>query len=419
MLDPIGRMQMRISRIWIIAAAVLALLSSAAIADAQTARYKMLYAFTGGSDGNAPEFAPIFDAEGNIYGVTSRGGDGCCGTVFKLSGDGNLTTLHAFAGGKDGAYASGSLLLDDSGNLYGTTSEGGGRGLSGNCGTIFRIAADGVEKKLHVFSGDNGDGDGCGPFGGLVRDQDGSLYGTTAGGGKYGWGSIFKIDANDSLTILYSFRGGPEGVAPKDRIFRDAAGNIYGTTLLGGNSECHSEGCGTVFRLANDGTHKTLRQFRTKSDGWTAQNGNVIEDSEGAVFGATALGGRADCNNTPYGCGVIFKIDQQSKYSHVYRFKALPSHDGNQPQGGLILDAAGNLYGTAFKGGDYTSCGGGCGAIFRIAPDGTETVVYRFRDDGLGRNPFGIGFDSAGNLIGVTTYGGASNAGVVFRLKSG
>lgn len=225
-----------------------------------TGNETVLHSFTGAPDGARPEAGLVRDAAGNLYGTTFYGGIGdCdsgsvgCGTVFMVDPTGNETVLYSFTGAPDGAYPLASLVQDAAGNLYGTTVSGGS---SGN-GTVFKIDATGQETVLHSFSPSNLQVDGAEPRAGLILDIAGNLYGTTSLGGAYGFGTVFMVDTTGKETILYSFTGGADGGQPEGQLVQDAAGNLYGNTVYGGDTESGScwefssieLGCGTVFKL--------------------------------------------------------------------------------------------------------------------------------------------------------------------------
>jgi len=224
--------------------------TSASSSDLRRRGLKVLHAFAVGSDGAAPFAGLIANESGTLYGTTYAGGDsGCsndgqgCGTVFQLASDGTETVLHAFTGGNDGAYPhSGSLIIDKTGNLYGTTINGGGGSeCADGCGTVFEVAPNGIETVLYAFTGANGAFPGCD----LLMDKKGNLYGTTSYGGTHGRGTVFKIAPDLSETVLHSFKGGRGGAFPESGLIADGAHNLYGTTFAGGGY--HSSG--TIFSV--------------------------------------------------------------------------------------------------------------------------------------------------------------------------
>ncbi|MGA2003809.1 MAG: choice-of-anchor tandem repeat GloVer-containing protein [Terriglobales bacterium] len=221
----------------------------------------VVYNFAGGSDGRIPEGGLIWDAQGNLYGTTVGGGGfGCqdiggCGTVFKVTPRGTETVLYRFAGGVDGALPVAALVMDEQGNLYGTTQNGGGTGCLFNsgvgCGTVFKLTPGGTETVLYAFTGG---ADGANPWAGLAIDAQGNLYGTTNQGGVgcqgYGCGTVFMLTPSGRETVLYRFTGGADGAYPSAGLIFDAQGNLYGTAPYGGNSSCNrGSGCGVVFKL--------------------------------------------------------------------------------------------------------------------------------------------------------------------------
>ncbi|HTV34519.1 MAG TPA: choice-of-anchor tandem repeat GloVer-containing protein, partial [Methylocella sp.] len=218
------------------------------------------------------------------------------GTVFKLAPDGTETVLHAFKGSpSDGSNPSAGLIFDSSGNLYGTTHIGGVAEL----GTVFKLAPDGTETVLHSFEGP---GDGIYPVAGLIFDSSSNLYGTTVNGGAtLAAGAVFKLAPDGTETVLHSFRGHGDGANPFAGLIADSQGNLYGTTPSGGSSNCGA-GCGTVFKLAPDGTsYKVLYTFAGGSDGFYPYAG-LIADSQGNLYGTTTGGGANDSN------GTVFKL---------------------------------------------------------------------------------------------------------------
>ena len=206
----------------------------------KTGKETVLYSFTNGLDGGYPFGGLVRDSSGNLYGTTYSGGASSVGTVFKVTKTGTETVLHSFAGGADGEYPYASLVRDSSGNLYGTTSEGG----ASNVGTAFKVTPTGHETVLYSFAGGT---DGANPFAGLVRDRKGNLYGTTEAGDSSGVGTVFKLTATGQETVLHTFTGGTtDGANPFGGLVRDAAGNLYGTTFVGG-----AFGHGAVYEITH------------------------------------------------------------------------------------------------------------------------------------------------------------------------
>jgi uncharacterized repeat protein (TIGR03803 family) len=225
--------------------------------SAQAQTFTLLYTFTGGADGRTPGGGVILDAAGNLYGTTTQGGNlACsqgCGTVFKVDGAGKEIVLHSFTGtgAGDGEYPTAALVMDGQGNLYGTTAVGG---TSGH-GTVFKVDTTGKETVLHSFSGASWEG--AFPNGGVVRDGQGNLYGTTEAGGTSNCGTVFKLDPTGKETVLYSFTGtGGDGSSPEAGVVRDGQGNLYGTTRVGGVSNY-----GTVFTVDTSGKETVLYSF--------------------------------------------------------------------------------------------------------------------------------------------------------------
>ncbi len=391
-------------------AAALAMLASLNMAHA--AGFRVLYRFTGGSDGAYPEAGLIRDSAGNLYGTTAGGGIGYgYGTVFELAPDGTETVLYAFTGGSDGNDPTAGLIKDKAGNLYGTTAFGGAH----HDGTVFKLAPDGTETVLHAFTSG---ADGADPFAGLIKDKAGNLFGTTDfGGGTSGKGTVFKLAPDGTETVLHAFTGGNDGDDPIGGLIKDSAGNLYGVTALGGTADCGGTGCGTVFEIAPDGTKTVLYAFTGGSDG-AGPSASLIRDSAGNLYGTTQGGGGTSCSDG-YGCGTIFELAPDGTETVLYAFTG--GSDGANPfTAGLIRDKAGNLYGTTDFGGPL-----GEGVVFRLAPDGTERVLHSFGiSGGDGAAPSAsLIRDSAGNLYGTTQGGGDTGCnhpygcGTIFTLR--
>jgi uncharacterized repeat protein (TIGR03803 family) len=307
-----------------------------------------LYSFEGGSDGQGPVAGLVEDAAGNLYGTTTAGGD-FNGTVFKIDTQGNETVLYAFTGLADGRRPQAGLVLDAVDNLYGTTFAGG----AANFGMVFRVDTSGHETVLHSFTATGGDG--AYPYAGLLRDAAGNLYGTTFGGGIYGYGTVFKVAANGDATTLYSFTGAADGAGPIANVISDSAGNFYGTTYMGGSQSviCNGYvGCGTVFRLTASGTESVLYSFKGAEDGANPAAG-LIRDAEGNLCGTTQFGGA-------FGYGTVFSVDRNGKETVLHSFAGSP--DGEDPEAGLVRKGGG-LYGTTPLGGTYNS-----GTLFKLVP---------------------------------------------------
>ncbi|HXM21194.1 MAG TPA: choice-of-anchor tandem repeat GloVer-containing protein [Terriglobales bacterium] len=341
----------------------------------KTNKETVLHRFTG-RDGNSPDASLIADAAGNSYGITQDGGSGgCgvgCGTVFRVDKFGTTTVLYTFTGGADGGTPSGGLIEDADGSVYGATFWGGDlSGCSTNgCGVLFKLDRFGSETVLYSFAGKV---DGANPNGGLVRDARGNFYGTAAYGGDsscyLGCGAVFELDKNGHFTVLHSFTAGADGVYPYAGLIRDTKGNLYGTTAGGGKpAKLCPTGCGTVFKVGKTGEETVLYSFKGGTDGVTPYAG-LIRDAAGNLYGTTPWGGDPTCSDGIGGrCGVVFKVDSTGKETVLYRFKGA---DGDGPyRGSLVRDAAGNLYGTTSYGGNL-SCGGtgiGCGVVFKLTP---------------------------------------------------
>jgi uncharacterized repeat protein (TIGR03803 family) len=237
----------------------------------------VLHSFSG-SDGKYPYAGLVRDSSGNLYGTTLYGGSIGYGTVFKLETSGPLTVLHS-CDYSDGANPYAGLVRDSSGNLYGTTVGGG---PSGDGGTVFKLDTSGTLTVLHNFSGS----DGAYPYAGLVIDSSGNLYGTTSQGGSYGYGTVFKLDSSGALTVLHNFSGS-DGGYPQAGLVRDSSGNLYGTTTYAGGSF----GYGTVFKLDTSGVLTVLHSFPSGTNDGAYPYGGLVMDSSGNLYGTTAIGG--------------------------------------------------------------------------------------------------------------------------------
>jgi uncharacterized repeat protein (TIGR03803 family) len=305
----------------------------------------------------------------------------------------NLVPLYTFQGGDDGARPYGALVRDKAGNLYGTTNEGGG---ACNSGTVFKLAPTGQETILHRF---RGGADGAHPFAGLVRASNGTFYGTTPEGGASNSGTVFKVTAKGKESIVYSFSGGADGAQPNGALITDAEGNLYGTTQHGG-----AHNSGTVFKLDPAGKETVLYAFTGGTDGNTPM-AELVRDDAGNFYSTTVYGGTAKA-------GVVFKLDPGGNETVLHSFRN--EQDGAFPESGLILDKVGNLYGTTFLAGPY-----GSGNVFKITVSGKEKVLHLFSMPTDGNGPMArLTKGPNGILYGTTYYGGVSNSGSVFQLNS-
>jgi uncharacterized repeat protein (TIGR03803 family) len=318
-----------------------------------------------------------------------------------------LTVLYSFTGGTDGATPGAGLIRDKEGNLYGTTIGGGSYGF----GTVFKVDGSGNETVLRSFSGET---DGATPGAGLIRDKEDNLYGTTVLGGDptcnsgEGCGTVFKLDMTGKETVLHRFTNTPDGAFSGAGLVRDKEGNLYSTTVYGG-----SYGEGTVFKLDPTGRETVLYSFTGYSDGGLP-DGDVIMDKVGNLYGTTDLGGS-------YNRGTVFKLDTSGEETVLHSFADSP--DGALPAAGLVGDKEGNLYGTTVYGGTANNCPGvpgdpgvsGCGTVFKVDTTGEETVLYRFSGGTDGAAPSaGLIMDKEGNLYGTTSGGGGVEACAAF-----
>ncbi len=412
-----GRMMFRVLDIATkcVLAGLFAVAMLAHVNAAQASSFKVLHAFSGGLDGCYPAAGVILDGAGNLYGTTAGGAAPCnCGTVFKLSAGGAETPLYEFTCA-DGEGPDDGLVMDGEGNLYGATLNGGKIG----CGVIFEVPAKGREKTLHDFAGPPTDG--CAARGTLIVDAKGILYGTTSGGGKYGYGTIFKLSPSGNESVLYSFCRKapkcPDGNSPFAGLIIDSAGNLYSTTQIGGGLRCQY-GCGTVFKLAPGGKEIVLYKFKGSPNDGTYAQSPLMQDEAGDLYGTLNAGGRTGCYGN-LGCGAVFELAPDGAESVLHFFTGENGDGANPLFSGVIQDGMGNLFGTTEFGGSgrCMTIALGCGTVFEVAPDGTETVLHTFGNGSQGANPYaGLVADSSGNLYGTTYYGGTDSYGTVFEI---
>jgi uncharacterized repeat protein (TIGR03803 family) len=408
---------------------------------------KVLYSFKGGSDGGEPG-GMVLDRSGNLYGAAETGGRGgninCfgngCGFVYKLApiagGGWKKTNLYSFTGKDDGGVPVGNLAIDTGGNLYGVTEQGGTGGcstvLGAGCGVVFRLSPNSKGKwdyKVIWNFGTNSDGDdGNYPNAGVVFDKAGNLYGTTTFGGSFvcDCGIVYQLmpQSGEAWTenILYLFegisQGGTDVSFPDSDVFVDAEGNIFGTGTAGGDVNCN-DGCGGVFELIpqSGGSYKekVLHIFTGGRDGFQPEGG-VLADSAGNLYGTTLYGGGSTgCSNGSFGCGTVFELRKSAKgyrENIIFRFNG---QDGYEPDADLTLDSKNRLYGTTYNGGADNS-----GIVFMFSTKAgkwKESILYSFSggQDGYGPDAV-LTNDGKGGFFSNTAFGGAAGQGTVFQL---
>jgi len=358
-------------------------LALAALAPAQT--YTTFYSFPGGSGGQYPIPGVIQDSLGNFYGITANGGSSGFGVVFEVTSSGVETVLHSFSGGSDGEYPYSPLLRDSQGNLYGTTNSGG---ADGN-GVVYKIDATGKETIVYAFTG--GTSDGCNPYQGLVMDNKGNLYGTTNACGAFNYGTIFRLtsggketvlhsfadneqpsyygrlliysdalygvtqlggssdggvlyelNAKGKFSVLHTFAGGPsDGCYSSGSVAVDKAGNFYGTTY-----KCGAHDFGIVWEVSAQGQETILHNFAGGSSDACYTVAGVLLDSKDNIYGNSSLCGTS-------GEGTAWELSKEGALTLLHSFAG--GSDGAVPYGELLGTAKGELYGTTLEGGtaDY------------------------------------------------------------------
>jgi uncharacterized repeat protein (TIGR03803 family) len=390
--------------------------AATAIASPAQVLFTTLHSFSF-FDGALPSATLVQGSDGNFYGTTVNGGayqncgtlGGPCGTVFEITPAGALTTLHNFDY-TDGGGPRAGLLQGADGNLYGTTYGGGsGQQCIEGCGTVFKITPSGTLTTLHNFDGS----DGAYPNAALIQASDGNFYGTTYEGGANRQGTVFKITPGGTLTTLYSFSGA-DGASPSGGLMQSRDGSFHGTTYAGGASGNCSGGCGTVFKITPGGTLTTLYSFCSQSgctDGEWPSAG-LVQGTDGNFYGTTEYGGTSQ--NCFHGCGTVFKITPAGALTTLHSFSGA---DGASPSAGLVQTTDGNFYGTTGTGGDLACNSGlGCGTVFKVVPRGILTTLHSFGGSD-GAFPYAALTQATDrNLYGTTWGGGAYFDGTVFRL---
>lgn len=385
---------------------------AAVAAPAHAQAFSVLHTFTGTPDGAQPFQSSPLILNGALYGTTLYGGLYDNGTIFKLDRTGKETVLYNFTGGTDGGVPDGTLITDNKGNLYGTTNNGGDPSCGG-CGVVYRLSKNGL-KVLYSFT----DGaDGAFPQG-VVMDSAGNLYGGTYIGGdpSCGCGVVYKIDTGGNQTVLHTFTGGTDGGSPNGFVSLDSAGNLYGAALIGGNlADCSGTGCGLVFKIDSSGNETELYDFTGGADG-ALPNASFLMDARGNLYGTAIAGGDLTCSfGGNAGCGVVFNVTPAGKERVLYTFHGA---DGATPNYGLIKDAKGNGYSTTTYGGVD-----GVGTVFELTRKGVEKV-YSFTGGADGGLPYsGLAMDGRGNIYSNTFQGGdlscnpPNGCGTLFKIS--
>ena len=385
------------------------------------AQEQTLYSFSTVANGSGPN-SLVLGSDGNLYGTASAGGAHDLGVVFRLSpasgGGWSESVVYSFTGGADGGKPN-SVIFGADNNLYGTAYNGGNSNCPSGCGTVFHLVpATGAFSVIHAFKGRS---DGHFPIGSTF-DATGNLFGTTFQGGTSDAGVVYQLAPATSgpwtENVLYTFTGGKDGTWPNPRLTLDAAGNVYGTTQIGGVAP---DGYGSAFKLSLvSGVWKRTQIAYFVGGGaqgfGTYPDFGLISDSDGNVYGTTSGGGGGDSGN-------VFRLEPSSLGGR-WQFGVLHFFMGG-PQGSvpntLVRDSvSGNLFATTLTGGS-TNCQVGCGTIFSLQPATSGpwpfTLLYSFTGGSDGANPNSMISDSAGNLYG-TASGGSSGIGVVFELPA-
>jgi uncharacterized repeat protein (TIGR03803 family) len=403
--------------------------------DASAQTFSVIHNFIGGTDGSEPNYGLTIDGNGNLYGTTFDG-TSPNGNVYELTHSGSSWTLHSLFNFNgltlpgNGAVPYATVIFGPDGSLYGTTGFGGGQGTmlcdsygALGCGTVFNLrgglGSTWTESVLHSFSGGS---DGGEPYGGtLIFDHAGNLYGTTyAGGGgtcTLGCGVVYELTPSGggwTENVLYAFTNGMDGASPWAGVTMDGSGNLYSTASAGGQN-----GYGTVYELVKSGsswTEKTLYSFQNTTDGRKPYAG-LIFDAAGNLYGGTQYGGTNNGGTafelTPTGASWTFKT--------IYSFTGAAGEISAGPLGNLVMDGAGNLYGSTAGGGAHND-----GTVFKLTPGSPQWGYTLLQDFSYtdGASPrSNLVFDSSGNLYGTASAGGSgikqncNNAcGVVFEI---
>jgi len=376
------------------AALTVLMLGAVTIQSAEAQTFTVLYNFSGSVDGGNPYGSVIRDTAGNLYSTAANGGSSSKGVVFKLNKNDVETPLYTFTGGADGGEPLAGLIRDAAGNFYGTTFAGG---TSAN-GVAFKLSKSGTETVLHSFAG--GSSDGAHPWGALIRDSEGDFYGTTVGGGASDWGTVFKLSASGTETVLHTFNGGPsDGEFPfYTNLLIDAKDNLYGVTSQGGASNM-----GVVFKLSKEGKFTVLHSFTGGTKDGCYPYGTPAMDTKGNLYGTAYKCGTA-------GSGVLWKMNAKRHETVLHSF-AGGSSDGAYPYAGVIMDAQGNFYGDTAYGGSSND-----GAVYKLSSKGKVTVLHSFTEAD-GESPIGgLIRDAKGDIYGTAYDFGSGAYGTVWKI---
>lgn len=369
-----------------------------------TGTITVLSGFAGATQPDTPLTGPgtnagvVVDASGNVYGTTFAAG--VSGAIYEVNTAGKKSTLYSFGGAPGGSYPNGIAVVSG-GEIYGTTADGG----TANLGVVYKLNTKGQETTLHSFKGGT---DGASPSAApLAIDAAGNIYGTTEHGGAYGVGTVYKISASGQETVLYAFTGGADGATPEGGAVLDSAGNLYGTTAGGGSGSVTGLQEGVVFEVTPSGKESVLYSFTGLSDGGSPSAG-VIFDPEGNLYGTTFYGGT-------YNGGVVFKLTPAGQETALYSF--MGTSDGADPEEGLVRDSAGNLYGTNANYGAYQG-----GVLFKLDTERNLTVLYSFGPGAGGDQSAGLVINSGGTIYGSTATGAGTGCsgygcGAIFEVS--
>jgi uncharacterized repeat protein (TIGR03803 family) len=371
------------------------LLGAVAAPSAQAGTFSTLHGFKGSPDGQNSFSGLIQDASGNLYGTTLYGGTSFAGVVFEVSASGTETVLYNFTGTTDGADPLDPLLIDSSGNLYGTTYSGG----ASNFGVVFKVDSSGTESVLYSFEG--GTSDGCYPAGGLIADSSGNLYGMTSSCGASNYGTVFKLTPSGQETTLHSFAGGAtDGASPYyGRLLMETGGNLVGLTSYGG-----ADNLGALFQLTPAGKLTVLHSFAGGTADGCYPYGSVAMDKAGNFYGTTEECGKSDF-------GIVWKVSAKGAETILHSFAGTKT-DGSYPYAGVVMDTSGNLYGDAAAGGANFS-----GVLYELSKTGKLTLLHSFSNT-TDSTPFGsILRNAKGVIYGTTEGNGEAGYGSVWSFK--